>query len=462
NSIDIDKNNPDIVIAGTDGGVYISFNGGNSWLNYGLSNIKKVLISSDSKTIYALKDQYLFKSNNYGKTWTDITPKFNETYYILISMNIDPFNSSKLFLSYYSRSKYMSDLYYSLNNGENWYKSNLPILNQYCRINDIKVDPSNKSIVYLTTWYNGILISNDGGQNFKLSEFTNPSTNEFLYQIEISKFNNSIIYISTFNSLFKSINKGITWERIYEGNQITQFLLDVLQLNNIYVTTYGGDGIIKSKDNGENWLISNKGIESNRIFSIVMNNNINIQSSSGFYFLNINEWENKAKKFPSYYGPHFFYIDYKGKFIQNSLNKNELFWFYYYYGNIIVYSNDNGLSWSLINKPNFNCEFDDIDIDFINRKIYAIFYDYNINKYQIYKGNFNSVWEKIDFNGITDFYQPIIRVDNKNPQVLYIGMSTYWEKDSSGNWVIKGGGIYKSTDSGKNWKLISLKETDVY
>ncbi|MBC7194999.1 MAG: fibronectin type III domain-containing protein, partial [Caldisericia bacterium] len=36
------------------------------------------------------------------------------------------------------------------------------------------------------------------------------------------------------------------------------------------------------------------------------------------------------------------------------------------------------------------------------------------------------------------------------------------EKDSSGNWVIKGGGLYKSTDSGKNWKLISLKETDVY
>ncbi len=462
NSLDIDKNNTDNLIAGTLGGVYISFDGGNSWINYGLSNIKKVLLSSDSKIIYALTYYNLYRSLDYGKNWIDITPKFGETSYALITMNVDPFNSSKIFLSYYSWSESLASLYYSENKGESWSKSFLPILYKYTIIRDIKFDPSNKFIVYLAARIgDGILFSEDGGKTFKKSSFS-ISFSDSIFNIEINQINNSIIYISTFNSLYKTIDKGLTWKMIYNGDQINQILLDKTELDNIYMLTYGGDGILKSTDGGFNWLILNNGIKSNKIFSIITNNNISIQTSSGFYSLNDNEWKNKTKKFPNYYDNPFFYVDYKGKLIQNPLNKNELFWFYYYYGNIIVYSNDNGSSWLLINKPYFEGHFYDLDIDFINKKLYVIFYDYNLNRYLIYRGDFKGVWEKIDYNGITDFYEPILRIDNKNPQVLYIGMQIYWDRDSSGKWIIKGGGLYKSTDSGKTWKLISFKEESVY
>ncbi|MGB9762451.1 MAG: WD40/YVTN/BNR-like repeat-containing protein, partial [Minisyncoccia bacterium] len=339
-------------------------------------------------------------------------------------MNIDPFNSSKIFLSYYSWTESLASLYYSENKGESWNKSSLPNLNKYTRIRDIKFDLSNKFIVYLAARTGdgyGILFSEDGGKTFKKSSFS-LSFSDSIYNIEINPINNFIIYISTFNSLYKTIDKGLTWKMIYNGDQITQILLDKTELDNIYMLTYGGDGILKSTDEGYNWVILNNGIKSNQIFSIISNNNISIQTSSGFYSLNDNKWENKTKKFPNYYERPFFYIDYKGKLIQNPLNKNELFWFYYYYGNIIVYSNDNGSSWLLINKPYFDGHFYDLDIDFINKKLYVIFYDYNLNKYLIYRGDFKGVWEKINYSGITDFYEPILRIDNRNPQILYIGM----------------------------------------
>lgn len=65
NTVVIDPNNPDIVYAGTDGGAYISFNGGQTWseINDGLLGatvVYSIVVDKDSN-VYAATPYGIFK-----------------------------------------------------------------------------------------------------------------------------------------------------------------------------------------------------------------------------------------------------------------------------------------------------------------------------------------------------------------------------------------------------------------
>jgi len=448
NSIDIDKNNPEIVIAGTNGGVYISLNGGNSWINYGLSYIKRVLISSDSKTLYALSNDNIYKSYDLGLNWIDITPKFSDYNFYLNTFNIDPKNSNKILLSSYHYVDYKPRLYLSNNGGSSWSEIKIKEKKEYSEIYYIEFDPKESNIVYISLSDTGILKSQDGGNSFNLIN----SPYSYLYRIRINSIDSNILYSSSYNELFISFNSGNSWKSIYRSNdKIVDFINDYLVKEKIYLLKDKNEGLLISNNNGIIWDSSNNGINTNKILGISNINELIVQTNSGLYKIENKIWNKRNSEYSGY-----------GNIFVNSKFPNEI---YYYNDYNIFYSNNSGLSWNKTITPPENCYIETLTIDFANKLIYAITFDWKINKHKLYKVSLNNEWIDLSPSNLPLTYPPydyFASIDPNDSKILYVGLSTYWEKDSSGNWVMKGGGLYKSTDSGKSWKLISLDKIDIY
>ncbi|MGB9763505.1 MAG: VPS10 domain-containing protein, partial [Minisyncoccia bacterium] len=449
NSLDIDKNNTNNLVAGTLGGVYISFNGGNSWINYGLSNIQKVLLSSDSKLIYALTNYNLYKSIDYGKTWIDITPKFSD-YYYLGAFSIDPKNSNKILLSSYHYSDSMPRLYLSSNGGSSWSEVKIKESKKYNSISCIEFDPNNSNNIYITLKSTGILKSQDGGKTFNLIN----SPYNWLDKIKINSINSNILYCSYYSELFISFDSGNNWISICRTKGgILDYINDLEDQDKIYLIRDQNEGLLISNNNGIIWESSNDGINSNKILGISNINEVIIQTNSGLYNFDNKNWIKRNSEYSNY-----------GQIFVNSKYPNEI---YYYDSNfdIVYYSDDSGLNWVKTITPLQNCWIVTLTVDFENKIIYAIILDWNIKKFRLFKVNLYNEWEEIIPSNLPLTYPPydlFILIDPKDPNIIYVCTQTYWDRDSSGKWIIKGGGLYKSIDSGKTWKLISLKEESVY
>jgi photosystem II stability/assembly factor-like uncharacterized protein/thiol-disulfide isomerase/thioredoxin len=447
NSLDIDKNNTNIILAATNGGVYISFNGGNSWTNYGLSNIKKIKISYDSTTIFALSSYNLYKSGDYGKTWIDITPKFSDYNYYFLEFCVDFKNKDIIFLSGYFYNDSKSKLFKTNNGGSSWSEIKIN-LSKYSDIDSIIIDPNNSDIIYLATDGDGLFKSNDGGKSFNSVN----SPYKWLEKIKINSINTNILYCSSYSQLWISKNNGDSWITIYNSSDnIRDFINDFQNEDFIYLVKNCNEGLFVSENNGLSWNVANIGINSNKILGISNFKDTFVQTNSGLYKLEEKNWSKINKEY-SNYGNLFINIKYPDEF-------------YYFNDYNVYYSNNSGISWFEPIYPPENTYIISFTVDFGNKLIYAIVYNWENRKFILYKVNLFNEWQKIEPQNLPLNYPPynmFITIDPNNPQILYIGMETYWDRDSSGNWVIKGGGLYKSTDSGKNWKLISLKEIGIY
>ncbi|GEM_PF-2113298 len=446
NYIDIDKNNTNNILTATDKGLYISYDAGNSWINYGLSSyIQKVSISPDSKIIYALSTFYLYKSNDYGKTWQNITPKLDIYYLNTFSFNLE--NPLNIFLSSYSYDNTLPQLLYSENGGSLWKEIKLANIEKDSYIYSIEFDPNNSKIIYISGYYTGIYKSDDGGKSFK--KINSPLRE--VYKIKVNPNDSKILYVNTYSELYISKDSGTSWKRIYNGEDINDFYFDKIITEKIYLMLQSGEGLLVTEDEGFIWNLKNYRINTNKILGISTYNDTLIQTNSGLYKFEGDQWTKLREEHSNW-----------GKLLINKNYSNEIF---YYNDYSINYSNNGGLSWKNVICPPTDSNFRTFDIDFKNKIIYTISYNWKEVKYHLMRRNLDGNWEEILTSGLNLTYPPYryaIKIDQNNPNILYIGIDTYWDKDSSGNPILKGGGFYKSEDSGKSWKLISLKEEIVY
>ncbi|NLI56589.1 Omp28-related outer membrane protein [bacterium] len=448
NYLDIDKNNTNNILTATDKGVYISHDAGNSWIDYGLSGVNKIMISNDSKIIYTQSSSNLFKSNDYGRTWINITPNFSSNY-CLDTFSFNLVNPLNIFLSSYSYDNSLPQLLYSENAGGAWKEIKLNNIEKYSHIYSIEFDPNDSKIIYVSCYYTGIYKSNDGGKSF--NKINSPS--RLVYEIKVNSNDSKILYANTYSELYISKDSGTNWKIIYNGGNINDFYFDEIITKKIYLILQSGEGILVTEDEGFNLNPKNYGINTNKILGISTYNETLVQTNTGLYKFERDQWIKLNEEHSNW-----------GELLTNKNYSNEIFYYDDYY---IYYSNNGGLSWKNIIYPPTDSYLTTFDIDFKNKIIYAISYNLEEGKYHLMQGNFYGKWEEITTSGLSLTYPPspysyTIKIDQNNLNVLYIGMVTYRDKDSSGNWVIKGGGFFKSTDSGKSWRKISLSDEGIY
>lgn len=293
--------NPNLLLAGGDGKVFISYNKGEDWkkMTDDKSAFAKRYVDSaafdpkDPNIIYIGTTWRPYKSTDGGKTWRLIAKGMIDDSDVF-AIDIDPTNPDHIV------SSACSGIYESFNGGELWSKiQGIPSQSRRTRailrnparngavyagttegfwmsadngktwglktqreleVNSIAVHPEEPNKIYIATNNYGLMVSTDGGQNFKLNNGN--FTSRFMQKIVPDVERPNRFYATTNNTatgggfIFVSDDGGISWTPSTKNLSVVRvqsfsILQDKQAPNTIYIGT--NVGIFRSLDRGASW-----------------------------------------------------------------------------------------------------------------------------------------------------------------------------------------------------------------
>jgi len=244
-----DVNTQGVIYAGADGSLYRSDDNGNTWNEITQTGDTRLLYSWPGRpnTIVAGTDQGLYISYNSGQSWTSLNGEVTSSLLTSFAMN-----GSSIFTAVQDFSPIVT-----FNGGQSWnqlYGTNPPVGED----GTFKINPGNPNYVYAFTTV-GFQYSQDGGNTFYSAQGlpNNPLTfsgNNNL--IAVNPNNSSVVYVATKNGVYESANWGVSWqaESSWPSNPSLVF---VSQNGTIYVGSSAG--LFVSQDGGNTWAQSNLG-----------------------------------------------------------------------------------------------------------------------------------------------------------------------------------------------------------
>jgi PKD repeat protein len=229
-----DPNNAEIILAGTDGGIFKSSDLGETWSFVQGGNVKDILFKpDDSNVVYAINGSNFLKSTNNGDSF--ISSTINAPGGSRGAIAVTPANPEYIYALLASGSVYgstsrstdggqtwtvMSDspniFDYSCggtgNNGQGWYDM------------DIAVDPNDENFVYVggvNSW-----TSANGGSNWSINthwygDCGVPGVHADMHVYEINPLNNRL-YNGNDGGIHYTDNQGEDWTQISSGLAISQ------------------------------------------------------------------------------------------------------------------------------------------------------------------------------------------------------------------------------------------------
>ncbi len=291
--------NPDVLVAGTNRGVFRSMDAGDSWKMIpeggfpGLINIDSLAVDPRSvDTIYAGTWYLPWKTIDGGKTWARVKNGMIDDSDVF-AIEIDRRNPDHIIASA------CSGIYESKNAAGTWRKvQGIPSTSRRTRailqnpglpdtifagtteglwrspdggnvwtlmtpkqleVNAIAVHPDDPNTVYIGTNNYGVMISRDNGKTFSLSN--NGFSGRRAYQLTADRERPGRVYASTINTatgggfFFISEDGGVTWKSTTKGLPSRLITYSILQDEKNPETLYTGTnlGMYVSNDRGLSW-----------------------------------------------------------------------------------------------------------------------------------------------------------------------------------------------------------------
>jgi len=288
---------PNVILVGTVNGVWMSKNSGDDWAKISSStmpiNIDSLAIDPrTTDTMYAGTWWRAYKTTDAGKNWRLIKDGMIDDSDVF-AVTIDKANPDHIVASA------CSGIYESQNAGEKWSKiQGIPSQSRRTRdilqhpsrpgtiyaattegfwmttdsgktwamtsqrnleINSITVHPDSPDKVFIGTNNYGVMVSNDGGKNFK--QTNDNFSSRFTYTLTADLENSDRLYATTQNTatgggfVFISSDGGANWQQA-KNLDIARispyaFLQDRVNPNTLYLGT--NVGMFRSLDRGLNW-----------------------------------------------------------------------------------------------------------------------------------------------------------------------------------------------------------------
>jgi photosystem II stability/assembly factor-like uncharacterized protein len=254
NNFQFSQNDKELFLITSNKGIFKKEDFDKNWeiLNDSLYNnlfLQSSIFVKDSLILTAyISNNIVSVSTNYGKSWNNSSLSSNS------NLNYNVFiNDNRLFCLSLS-----SGLNYSDDYGANWENWNL--------VNSVSPNIIFRKIInqkdtLLAGTNRGVMFSVDNGDKWELLTDANLINNQTI--IDISKNENVIIVCSSASAIYKSEDYGKSWKVIESIENKSNNRKLINNRENFFL--FSNDGFFYSKDNGENWIKYNKGLEDLRI-----------------------------------------------------------------------------------------------------------------------------------------------------------------------------------------------------
>jgi photosystem II stability/assembly factor-like uncharacterized protein len=432
-SVDVDPSNPNTFYAGHYGGVSKSVDGGETWQDLGgpPPGFVDALLVESSSTLYAgTLGGGIYKSTNGGNGWNPANNGLNNDN--VISLAKTP--GGILYAGTFG-----GGVYKSTNSGGNWSPVNNGLGNRI--VSDLAIDPTDSSIIYAATEWGVFKTSNAGGNWTDLQ----PAEYHYVRSVVIDPGNPQIVYAgrifssyalgdNTFpGTLTKSTDGGQNWTNV-TNNLPDQDVLDMAIIPGspaTVITGLFGGGIATSSNGGASWAPSSSGMSAFVVNKVVTDptnpNTIYAASWGGLHRSTDNglTWLKKDNGLTD--GPVAFSI---------AVNPTSPWIVYTAISTGVFRSLDSGNSWERITSLGFSDQFVSLQIIPNTNTMYAGSPITGVLKST--DGGAN--WTPKN-NGLSNTHVREIVFNPNNPDTLYAG--TF------------GGGVFKSTNGGNNWDPVN-------
>ena len=269
-SLLVDTSDPKTLFAGVwqvdkpAGGIYISHDGGATWVSSSEMDGQSVRALTQSysnpKTLIAGTLKGVYRSEDKGQHWKQISPPESGEIHEVESIAIDPNDPNTIYAGTWHLPWKTTD------GGASWHNIKQGLIDD-SDVFSIIIDPTRPTVVY-TSACSGIYRSENAGELYRKVQGI-PSTARRTRVLMQDPVNRKIVYAGTTEGLYKTMDDGVNWSRITGPDVI---------INDIYINpkdpqhvllATDRSGVLLSTDAGATFTASNEGFSQRQVASIL-------------------------------------------------------------------------------------------------------------------------------------------------------------------------------------------------
>jgi photosystem II stability/assembly factor-like uncharacterized protein len=269
-SLVVDSSDAKTIFAGVwqvdrpEGGIYVSHDDGATWAAIAEMDGQAVLALtqsySDPKTLVAGTLKGVYRSEDKGLHWKEISPPESGELHEVESIAIDPNDPKTIFAGTWHLPWKTTD------GGATWHNVKQGLIDD-SDVFSIIIDPTRPTVMYMSAC-SGIYRSESAGElNRKVQGI--PSTARRTRVLMQDPVNRKIVYAGTTEGLYKTVDDGVNWSRITGPDVI---------INDIYINpkdpqhvllATDRSGVLQSNDAGATFSASNTGFSQRQVATIL-------------------------------------------------------------------------------------------------------------------------------------------------------------------------------------------------
>ncbi len=248
----------------TGGGIYISHDRGATWsLSADMDGQSvRALTQSNSapKILVAGTLKGIYRSEDKGQHWKQISPPESGEIHEVESVAIDPYDPKTIYAGTWHLPWKTTD------GGANWHNIKQGLIDD-SDVFSIIIDPTRPTVIY-TSACSGIYRSETAGELYRKVQGI-PSTARRTRVLMQDPVNRKVVYAGTTEGLYKTMDDGVNWSRITGPDVI---------INDIYVNpkdpqdvllATDRSGVLLSNDGGTSFNASNAGFSQRQVAAIL-------------------------------------------------------------------------------------------------------------------------------------------------------------------------------------------------
>jgi photosystem II stability/assembly factor-like uncharacterized protein len=247
-----------------EGGVYISHDGGATWTATTDMNGQSVRAltqsNSDPKILIAGTIKGVYRSEDKGLHWKQISPPENGELHEVESIAIDPYDPKTIYAGTWHLPWKTTD------GGASWHNIKQGLIDD-SDVFSIIIDPTRPTVMYMSAC-SGIYRSESAGElNRKVQGI--PSTARRTRVLMQDPVNHKVVYAGTTEGLYKTVDDGVNWSRITGPDVIiNDVYVNPKDPQHVLLATDRG-GVLLSNDAGATFSASNAGFSQRQVAAIL-------------------------------------------------------------------------------------------------------------------------------------------------------------------------------------------------